>query len=104
MKKSFFNKEIIIARIVVLMKVKTLKTRVYSQISIHVLLSTICESCINFRFLHEKLCLRMIKLVSRCYQHEFVSVGNKSITLSDMSLVRILSVIHFLSDRWIAMP
>ena len=78
----------------------------YSQISIYMLHATICELCINCTFLFEKLHLRMMKLVSRCYQHEFVSVDNKSITLSDMTLivVRILAVIHFLSDRQIAMP
>lgn len=78
----------------------------YSQISMYMLHATICELCINRIFLFEKLRLRMMKLVSRCYQHEFVSVDNKSITLSDMTLivVRLLAVIHFLSDRQIAMP
>ena len=47
--------------------------------------SLICEVCINYTFHLEKLYLRMMKWISRCCQHEFVSVYKKSVTLSDMT-------------------
>ena len=88
------------------MNMKAFRTQVYSQISMHKSHSMIYELCIHCTFHLEKLYLTMMKLVSRCCQHEFVSVDNKSITLSNMTLivVRILAVIYFLSGRQIAMP
>lgn len=89
------------ARIMVLVNVKAFRTECILKL-VCIYHTLICELCINCTFHLEKLYLRMMKLISRCFQHEFVSVDNKSITLSDMTLiiVRILAESTFLeADR-----
>lgn len=88
------------------MNMKAFRTKSVFSTQLYISRSAVCELYVNCIFLFEKLYFWRMKLVSWYYQHEFVPVDNKSITLSDMTLtvVRILVVIHFLSGRQIAMP